>query len=77
MIYGSGFLNGDGPDHLPAYTTFDLAVGKSFGENWSVKLSGTNLANKHYFVDFSNTFGGSHFGDPRMIAMQVKYRFKY
>lgn len=77
MSYGSGFLNGDGPDHLPQYATFDLAAEKSFGESWAVKLTGTNLANKHYFVDLSNTFGGSHFGDPRMIALQVKYRFHY
>ena len=77
VSYGSGFLNGNGPDHLPAYATFDLAVGKSFGENWAVKLSGTNLANKHYFVDLSNTFGGSHFGEPRMISAQVRFRFHY
>jgi outer membrane receptor protein involved in Fe transport len=75
--YGSGFLNGDGPDHLPAYATVDLAIGKSFGEKWDVKLTGTNLANKHYFVDFSNTFGGSHFGEPLMVAAQVRYRFHY
>ena len=77
VSYGSGFLNGNGPDHLPAYTTVDMAVGKSFGENWAVKLTGTNLANKHYFVDLSNTFGGSHFGEPRMLAVQVRYRFHY
>jgi hypothetical protein len=75
--YGSGFLNGDGPDHLPAYGTVDLALGKSFGESWAVKLTGTNLANQHYFVDFSNTFGGSHFGEPRMISAQLRYRFHY
>jgi outer membrane receptor protein involved in Fe transport len=77
VSYGSGFLNGDGPDHLPAYSTFDLALGKSFSENWSVKISATNLANKHYFVDLSNTFGGSHFGEPRMISAQLSYRFHY
>jgi outer membrane receptor protein involved in Fe transport len=77
MTYGSGFLNGNGPDHLPDYTTFDLAVGKSFGENWALKLTGTNLANKHYFVDLSNTFGGSHFADPRIVSVQVTYRFHY
>jgi outer membrane receptor protein involved in Fe transport len=79
-MYGSGFLNGDGsqePTHLPGYATFDLSVGKSFGENWAVKITGTNLANKHYFVDLSNTFGGSHFADPRMVSVQVKYRFHY
>jgi outer membrane receptor protein involved in Fe transport len=80
VVYGSGFLNGDGsqePTHLPSYATFDLAVGKSFGENWEVRLTGTNLANKHYFVDLSNTFGGSHFADPRMVSAQVRYRFHY
>jgi len=78
--YGSGFLNGDGfeePTHLPGYTTVDLAVGKAFGENWAVKITGTNLTNKRYFVDLSNTFGGSHFADPRIIAVQVKFRFHY
>jgi TonB dependent receptor/Carboxypeptidase regulatory-like domain/TonB-dependent Receptor Plug Domain len=75
--YGSGFLNGDGPDHLPSYGTVDFALGKSFGESWAVKLTGTNLANLHYFVDFSNTFGGSHFGEPRMISAQLRYRFHY
>jgi len=77
VSYGSGFLNGDGPDHLPGYATVDLALGKSFGENWSAKVSATNLANQHYFVDMSNTFGGSHFADPRMVSVQLKYRFHY
>ena len=54
---------------FPAYATVDLAVGHSFGENWSAKLTATNLAdNKHYFIDLSNTFGGSHVSDPRMIS---------
>lgn len=77
FVYGSGFLNGDGPDHLPGYETVDLALGKSFGENWSAKISATNLANKHYFVDLSNTFGGSHFADPRMVSVQLRYKFHY
>lgn len=73
--YGSGFLNGDGPSHLPAHTTLDLAIGKSFGESWSAKVTATNLTNRRYFVDLSNTFGGSHYSDPRMIALQVRYKF--
>jgi len=32
--FGSGFLDGDGPDHLPGHTTFDVSFGKGFGENW-------------------------------------------
>ena len=77
FVYGSGFLNGGGPDHLPSYETVDLALGKSFGENWSAKVTATNLSNKHYFVDLSNTFGGSHFADPRMVAVQLRYKFHY
>lgn len=75
--YGSGFLNGDGPQHLPSYRTIDLSLGKSFGENWSVKLSALNLTNKRYFIDLSNTFGGSHFGNPRELSVQLRYRFRY
>jgi len=77
FTYGSGFLNGNGPDHLPSSHVFDVAVGKSFGENWSAKLTATNFTNKRYFLDLSNTFGGSHFGDPRLIALQLRYRFHY
>ena len=74
---GSGFLNGDGPAHLPAYATVDLALGRSFGEKWSAKITATNIADKRYFTDLSNTFGGSHVSDPRMVALQVRYRFHY
>ncbi|MCU1331179.1 MAG: TonB-dependent receptor [Candidatus Angelobacter sp.] len=77
FVYGSGFLTGGGPDHLPGYETVDMALGKSFGDNWSAKITGTNLANKHYFVDLSNTFGGSHFADPRMVSVQLRYKFHY
>ena len=77
LTYGSGFLNGNGPEHLPSYHTIDLSVGKSFGENWSAKLTAMNLTNKRYFIDLSNTFGGSHFANPREISLQVRYRFHY
>lgn len=75
--YGSGFLSGDGPDHLPAYYTLDLSVGKSFGENWLVRFSGTNITNQRYMVDTSNTFGGTHWADPFMCSVQVRFRFHY
>ncbi|HVH87098.1 MAG TPA: TonB-dependent receptor [Terriglobales bacterium] len=77
LTYGSGFLNGNGPDHLPSYRTIDLALGKSFGESWSTKVSAMNLTNKRYFIDLSNTFGGSHFANPREISLQLRYRFHY
>ena len=75
--YGSGFLNGNGPDHLPGYYTLDLSVGKSFGENWMVRFSGTNITNQRYQFDNSNTFGGSHWADPFMCSVQVKFRFHF
>ncbi|HEX3354496.1 MAG TPA: TonB-dependent receptor [Terriglobales bacterium] len=75
--YGSGFVDGEGPEHLPSHTTFDLSVGKSFGENWNVRVSGLNLSNHRYLLDNSNTFGGTHYVNPREISLQVKYRFRY
>jgi len=75
--YGSGFLDGNGPGHLPAHTTVDLSLGKSFGENWSLRLSALNVGNNHYMLDDSNTFGGSHFTNPRELAFQLTYRFHF
>lgn len=75
--YGSGFLDGDGPGHLPHHTTFDLALAKSFGENLSLRVTALNLSNHHYMLDNSNTFGGTHFANPREIYAQVTYRFHY
>jgi outer membrane receptor protein involved in Fe transport len=74
---GSGFLDGDGPGHLPSYATVDLSLGHSFGENWSAKLTATNIADKRYFIDLSNTFGGSHVSDPRIVSVQLRYKFHY
>ncbi len=75
--YGSGFLSGDGPDHLPSYYTLDLSLGKNFGENFTARFTATNITNQRYMLDTSNTFGGSHFADPRMLSVQIRYRFHY
>jgi len=75
--YGSGFVDGEGPEHLPSHESFDLSVGKSFGENWDVRLTGLNLSNHRYLLDNSNTFGGTHYVNPREISVQVKYRFHF
>lgn len=77
VSYGSGFLNGDGPDHLPGHTTFGFSVGKGFGENWSVALQTVNLTNKRFLLDRANTFGGTHFAEPRQIYVELHYRFHY
>ena len=75
--YGSGFLNGNGPKHLPSHTTVDLAVGKTLSENWSVDINVLNVANARYLLDNSNTFGGTHFVNPREIYGELRYRFRF
>jgi outer membrane receptor protein involved in Fe transport len=77
VSFGSGFLNGDGPAHLPPHTTVDLAVGKLFGERWSVSVNATNLGNNRYLLDNSNTFGGTHFVNPRQVYGELRYRFHF
>jgi outer membrane receptor protein involved in Fe transport len=77
VTYGSGFVDGEGPEHLPSHTTLDLSIGKSFGENWNVRVSALNLSNHRYLLDNSNTFGGTHYVNPREVSVQLKYRFRY
>lgn len=82
MYYGSGFTNGlpnsqyPGP-YLPAHTTFDLSVGKSFSERYTVSVTALNLTNLRVLLDNSLTFGGFHFNDPREIYAEFRYRFHY
>ncbi|MGH9352714.1 MAG: TonB-dependent receptor domain-containing protein [Terriglobia bacterium] len=75
--FGSGFLNGNGPAHLPPHSVVDLAVGKSFGERFSVSLNALNLTNTRFMLDDSNTFGGTHFVDPREFYVELRWRFHY
>lgn len=77
LNYGSGFVDGDGPQHLPAHSTADLSLGRDFNATWSAKLSATNLANTRYLIDADNSFGGTHIVAPRRIALQLRYRFHY
>lgn len=82
VYYGSGFSNGSPSpqypgDHLPGHTTFDLSLGREFGDRFSVNVSGLNVANRRVLLDNSFTFGGTHYLNPREIFVQVRYRFHY
>jgi outer membrane receptor protein involved in Fe transport len=81
IYYGSGFTDGNAvppqPDHLPGHTTFDLTVGKNFGDRFSLGVSGINVANRRVLLDNSFTFGGTHYMNPREIFVQLRYRFHY
>jgi outer membrane receptor protein involved in Fe transport len=82
VYYGSGFTNGN-PDaqypgnYLPQHTTFDISLGKSFGEKYKIGLTALNVANRRVLLDNSLTFGGFHFNDPRQIYVEFRYRFHY
>ncbi len=78
VYYASGFANGNAPpDQLPGHTTFDLSVGKEFGEKLGVAINAINVANRRVLLDNSFTFGGTHYMNPREIFAQVLYRFHY
>ena len=82
--YGSGFSNGyqNSPSpsmgaYLPAHTTADLSVGKSFGEKYTASLNALNVSNTRVLLDNSLTFGGFHYNDPRQIYGELRYRFHF
>ena len=80
VYYASGFTNGDPSvpgDHLQPHTTFDLSLGKSFGECFSLNVQALNVANRRVLLDNSFTFGGTHYLNPREIFVQLRYRFHY
>jgi len=82
VYYGSGFSNAfpGQPypgDHLPGHTTFDLSLGKDFGERVSATLNALNVANRRIELDNSQTFGGFHWNNPREIFVELRYRFHY
>jgi Carboxypeptidase regulatory-like domain/TonB-dependent Receptor Plug Domain len=82
VYYGSGFSNGfpGQPypgDYLPAHTTFDLALGKDFGERFSASLNALNVSNRRVELDNSLTFGGFHWNNPREMYVELRYHFHY
>jgi outer membrane cobalamin receptor len=82
VAYGSGFTNGS-PNaqypgaYLPANTTLDLALSKSFGERYSVSVTALNATNQRVLLDNSLTFGGFHWNLPREIYGEFRWRFHF
>ena len=79
VYYGSGFTDGSAaaPAHLEAHTTFDLSAGKSLGDNLSISVNGLNVTNRRFLQDNSQTFGGTHYAEPRQIYFQLRYRLHF
>jgi len=85
VYYGSGFHNGQAGvsgqpyqgSYLPSHTTFDLSLGKDFGERFTASVTALNVANRRVLYDNSLTFGGFHWNLPREIFIELRYRFHY
>ncbi len=82
VYYGSGFVNGFPGQpfpgaYLPQHTTFDLTLGKNFGERFSASITALNVANRRVELDNSVTFGGFHWNNPREISAELRYRFHF
>jgi outer membrane receptor protein involved in Fe transport len=77
--YGSGFTDGSSAvaAHLQPHASFDVSLGKTFGERLTLSLTALNAANRRYLLDNSQTFGGTHYADPRQVYVQLRYRFRY
>ena len=64
------------PDRsVAAHTTFDASIGynlKAFG--LPVRLIGTvtNIFDTQYLIKFESSFGGTHFGQPRMFLLRAE-----
>jgi len=82
VYYGSGFTNAfpGQPypgNYLPGHATFDLSLGKDFGERVTASVNALNVANRRFELDNSVTFGGFHWNNPREIYVELRYRFRY
>ncbi len=82
VYYGSGFSNAFpgqpySGGYLPGHSTFDLSLGKDFGERISASLNALNAANRRIELDNSTTFGGFHWNNPREIFVELRFRFHY
>ena len=85
VYYGSGFTNGlyQTPydlyltPYLPGHTTFDLSLGKSFAEKYTVSVTALNVTNRRVELDNSPDFGGFHWNEPFQIYGEFRWRFHY
>jgi TonB dependent receptor/Carboxypeptidase regulatory-like domain/TonB-dependent Receptor Plug Domain len=82
VYYGSGFRNAfpSAPypgTNLPAHTTWDLSLGKDFGERLRASVNALNVANRRVELDNSVTFGGFHWNNPREIYVELRYKGHY
>jgi hypothetical protein len=44
---------------------------------WQLSLTAINITNHRYLLDYSSTFGGTHYNDPRQVIGRLPYRFLF
>ena len=76
-VFGSGFLDGDGPQHLPPHHSADISIGKSLGERLELTVSALNISNSRFLYGRDSSFAGTHFNEPRQFIASVRYRFRF
>jgi hypothetical protein len=77
VSWGSGFLDADGPQHLPPHTSVDFAIGKSFGERLSATFTILNSTDGRFLYGRDSSFAGTHYNDPRQFIGSIRYRFHF
>jgi outer membrane receptor protein involved in Fe transport len=77
VYYGSGFVDGEGPDHLPGHTQVDASLGWRVTPDATLSVTALNLFNESVLVDNSETFGGTHWSRPREVYVALHVRFQY
>jgi carboxypeptidase family protein len=77
VIYGSGFLRGDGPTHMPSHASGDISVGKDFGKSLTLRVTALNVTNELFLTGLNNSFAGTHYTNPREVTAQVRWKFHY
>lgn len=68
------------PDKAVApHATFDVAAGidlkKLIGADARVVLTAENVLDTPYLYTFESSFGGTHFGTPRLLGLRIEAGF--
>lgn len=72
--------NDHNPQRIQPRNLFDASVGidnlfRGDRYKWSLRLTGTNLANKYALYNFLSTFSGTHYVSPRALTAQIGFHF--
>ena len=63
--------------YLPAHTTFDLSLGKDFGERFSASVNALNVANRRVELRQQPNLRRLSLEQPKRDLLEVRYRFHY